>query len=232
MKTKLLLVTVILLSMSTSMLAQHRRGSQVRFKDSGKSEKEVIKESFANNDNPERMMEVGLTYNYQFGGKFYYYQNGYKELRVSDSDSYGITMSFPTNKWNTRLELSFFNQDTQISGDHGFGTEDLAVRYYQIGVVKEMPKGNIIPYGAFSMGAIELNPRGSGHDDVWKFALTLGGGVKYYFTKNIGLKIEGRMMVPIAYGGLYFGTSGSGASASATTLQAYIGGGLTFALTR
>lgn len=231
MKTKLLFVTVILLSISTSMFSQHRRGSTVRFKDQGKSDKEVMKDAYAKNDHPERVIELGYTYNYQFGGKTYAYTTAgrYTELKVSDSDSHAFSLSIPT-KWNTRLELAFFNQNTQVSGDYSFGTEDIAVRYYQIGVVKEMPKGNIIPYGAFSLGAVEVNPTNG--DDVWKFAITLGGGLKYYFTKNIGLKLEARMMVPIAYGGIYIGTGGSGASANSVTLQGYIGGGVTFALTR
>ncbi|MBE9487762.1 MAG: hypothetical protein IMY73_01120, partial [Bacteroidetes bacterium] len=62
--------------------------------------------------------------------------------------------------------------------------------------------------------------------------VTLGGGIKYYFTPKLGLKLEARMMAPIAYGGLYIGTGGSGVSASSVTLQGYIGGGATFALTR
>ncbi len=229
MKTKLLLVTAIILGISTSMFAQHRRGTQVKFKNSTKSDKELIKESFEA-ESPERLIEIGATYNYQFGGKFYYYYSGYRELRVSDSDSYGITASFPA-KWNTRLELSFFNQNTTLSGNYDFGSKDIAIRYYQIGVVKELPKGNLIPYGVFSLGAVELNPDND-YDTLWKFALTLGGGLKYYLTKNVGIKIEGRMMVPIAYGGLYFGTGGSGVSTSSATLQGYIGAGATFALTR
>jgi opacity protein-like surface antigen len=230
MKTKLLFLASLMLGITTATFAQHRRGTQVRFKDSGKSDKEVLKDSYSVSP-PDRVLEIGATYNYQFGGKFYYYLNGYRDLRVSDSESYGISLSVPTQKWNTRLELSFNNQQTTISGD-SYGRTDIAIRYYQIGVVKEIPKGNIIPYGAFSIGAVELNPDDKQYDEIWKFALTLGGGLKYYFNKNIGIKLEGRMMIPIAYGGLYFGTGGSGVSASSATVQGYIGGGLTFALTR
>lgn len=231
MKTKLLLTTAFILSISTSMFSQHRRGSQVRFKDSGKSDKEIMKENYARNDNPERVIELGYTYNYQFGGKTYAYTgNGrYTELKVNDSDSHAFSLSIPA-KWNTRLELAFFNQSTQVYGDYSFGSEDVDMRYYQIGVLKEMPKGNLIPYGAFSLGALEVDPTNG--DSVWKFAITLGGGLKYYFTKNIGLKLEARMMAPIAYGGIYLGTGGSGASVNSVTLQGYIGGGVTFALTR
>ena len=231
MKTKLLLVTVILLSVSTSMFSQHRRGTQARFKDSGKSDKEVMKEKYKN-EAPERLLELGYTYNYQFGGKTYaYYNTGYSEIQVSDSDSHAFTLSVPA-KWNTRLELYFSNQNTSLTGDRDFGTLDVAVRYYQIGVVKEIPKGKLIPYGAFTLGAVEINASGDNYDEVWKFAVTLGGGIKYYFTPKLGLKLQARMMAPIAYGGLYLGTGGSGVSASSVTLQGYIGGGVTFALTR
>ncbi len=226
MKIKLLFVTVIFLSISTSMLSQHRRGTQVKFKESGKSDN---KQSI---ENSTRIIELGATYNYQFGGKIHAFHNGrYKEFRVDDSESYTITASVPT-KWNTRIELSFFNQNSKISGGNNFGEEYLAIRYYQVGVIKEMPKGDIIPYGAFSVGAVELNPDGSRYDNIWKFALTLGGGLKYYITKSVGIKIEGRLMAPITYGGLYFGTGGSGVGASSYTVQGYIGGGVTFALTK
>jgi opacity protein-like surface antigen len=231
MKIKLLFLALLLLGFTVATFAQHKRGTQVRFKNTSKTQKEELRDSYSTST-PERVVEVGLTYNYQFGGKVYgYYGSRYSEFRFSDSESYGITLSFPT-KWNTRLEIAFANQNTTLSGDYNFGSSDVAVRYYQIGVVKEISKGKMIPYGAFSVGAVELNPDEKNFDEIWKFALTLGGGLKYYFTKNIGLKLEGRMMVPIAYGGLYFGTGGSGVSASSATVQGYIGAGVTFALTK
>ena len=233
MKNKITLIAILIFSISITAFSQHRRGSKVNFKSSGKSEKEVMKEAYAKNNNPERLVELGYTYNYQFGGKTYAYYNtgGYSEIEVSDSDSHAFTLSVPA-KWNTRLELYFSNQNTSLHGDRKFDPLDVAIRYYQIGVIKEIPKGKLIPYGAFSLGAVEINTSGNSYDDVWKFAISLGGGLKYYFNPRLGLKLEARMLAPIAYGGLYIGTGGSGVSASSATLQGYIGGGATFAITR
>ena len=228
MNLKKLLLTSLLISISITAFSQHRRGSRVNFKDSGKKEKPIS----ANYDDVERVVEIGIISAYQFGGKFYsYYAGTYGDVTISDGTAYGITASFPV-KWNTRAELSFQNQETSLSGWGIEGKHEAAIRYYQLGVVKEFPKGKMIPYGAFSLGAVELNFDEDNGYDTWKFAITLGGGLKYYFNRFIGIKLEAKMLVPISYGGLYIGTGGSGVSAGSTTIQGYVGGGLTFALTR
>ncbi|MCK5781779.1 MAG: hypothetical protein KAH10_04280 [Flavobacteriales bacterium] len=226
---KKLLGLLILLSLSITSYSQHRRGSQVNFKESGKKQEPLSKQF----ETKERLLEVGLIASYQFGGKFYAYTNNFvEEIRISDGTSYGITASI-ASKWNTRVELAFSWQETSMYGN---GTSDwregVSIRYYQIGVIKEMPNGKIIPYGTISMGAVQIDSENDRYSDEWKFAITLGGGLKYYLTDAIGIKLEARMMAPISYGGLYLGTGGSGVSAGSATMQGYFGGGLTFALAR
>ena len=231
MNSKKILGLLLLLTISISSYSQHRRGAEVNFKESGKEdEKPSSSTEFVT---PDRLIEIGVIGAYQFGGKFYSYSNGFaEEIKMSDATSYGITASIES-KYNTRVELAFSWQTTSM---YGYGTsdwsEDVAIRYYQIGVIKEIPRGKLIPYGTFSMGAVEIASKGDLNFDEWKFALTLGGGLKYYLTKSIGIKLEARMLVPISYGGLYIGTGGSGTSVGSTTVQGYIGGGITFALVR
>ncbi|MEN8138543.1 MAG: hypothetical protein ABFR62_08920 [Bacteroidota bacterium] len=217
---------LFLLIISLSSYGQQRRGSQVRFVETEKQQNSLY--------TPERKLEIGLISAYQWGGKFYSYRFG--ELKITDGTSYGISLSFPL-KWHSRIELSFLDQITSISYRDGLRYEHINtdIRYYQVGVIKELPKGKMVPYGAFSLGAVQADATESRKEE-WNFAITLGGGIKYYINDHIGIKIESRMLAPISFGGLYFsigsGGTGTGVEAGATTLQGYIGGGLTFSLVK
>ena len=232
MKLKLLFVAVLLVTVNFTQ-AQVRRGSQASFNNNTEAKKEKPSSSSTHDFLGERKLEISGLYAYQFGGKFYTYvgnnlNSRYEEVKAQDSDSYGISLSIPTSKWNTRLELSFIDQATTVKTS--LAEHDVNIRYYQIGGIKEIPKGNMIPYGLLTMGATQIAT--SNHSDVWAFSITLGGGLKYYFNKTIGLKLEGRMLAPINYGGIYLGTGGSGVSASSSTLQGFIGAGLVFNLVK
>ena len=68
---KKLLGTVLLLTITITSFSQHRRGSQVNFKDSPKKESDLFNVGVTN-----RKFEVGVTGGYQFGGNFYSYNYG------------------------------------------------------------------------------------------------------------------------------------------------------------
>ena len=234
MKTKTLLLVLFSLFLSAGLSAQHRRGSTANFNSGSSNDSQ---KSY-NNGPVSRKVEVGLIGGYQFGGKLYTYNYG--EVKIADGVGYGATMSFPIPvKWNSRIELSFMNQKTSVSyrdPQEGYTKTGISVRYYQIGMVKEFPKGKAIPYGVFSLGASQIDPEDNHNSEEWAFAINLGGGLKYYITDIIGIKIEGKIMAPIQFGGLYFGVgsggTSSGVSAGSYTMQGYIGGGLTLNLVR
>ena len=77
---------------------------------------------------------------------------------------------------------------------------------------------NIRPFGAFTLGTTYFTPQEGGYQDEWKFSMTLGGGVKIWFSDRVGIRLQGRLMLPMFWGGAGFsvGTGGSGF---------YLGGG-------
>jgi hypothetical protein len=69
---------------------------------------------------------------------------------------------------------------------------DVDVEYLQIGGVGTFPSAyEFEPYLLGSIGAASFSPSGGG-DDETVFALSLGGGLKYYFNDRFGLRFEGR----------------------------------------
>jgi len=218
--TKLSLV-IILLSLSFGLSAQQ-------------NSKQTAKPQ-----SPQRKLEFSATAGYQFGGSLH--DPVYGKVKFNDSDAYSFSLSAPIPiKWNSRIEFAFMNQNTSVSfrnpSTREYETRDIAVRYYQMGIIKEFPMGNLLPFAAFSLGALQVDPVDNHISNEWAFAVNMGAGAKYYFNDMIGLKIEGKLLAPIQFSGLYLniGTGGpsSGVSAGSYTLQGYFGGGLVVNLVR
>ena len=76
--------------------------------------------------------------------------------------------------------------------------------------------------------------------DRWNFSASLTGGMKYYFTDYIGLKIFARLLLPMEFygGGAYCGigtggvSCGLGVSSWAFIVQGDFGAGLIFRINR
>ena len=176
-------------------------------------------------------VEISGMYGYGFGGQL----NGYKgDLSIMDSDSWGATISIPVQR-GIRAVLAFYRQDSHLdiryySGGYSEQLFDMAVEYYQIGAIRELRTGKAIPYGMFTAGAVRFAPRTDLYDDEWKFAVTLGLGVKFNLNNRFGLRIQGQMLMPVMWAGgsLWCGTGGcsAGISSGSVVLQGSILGGL------
>jgi hypothetical protein len=77
----------------------------------------------------------------------------------------------------------------------------------------------------------------SGMDDVWRFAIGIGAGMKVMFTERIGIRLQGRLLMPMYFAGVGFyagiGTGGASSGLSLNTgsviFQGDFQGGLVFA---
>ena len=151
---------------------------------------------------PVRAQQVEVTplVGYQFGGKFTV-QRG--TLNIKDDLNYGVIMDI-TVKPNAQLELSYSRQDTRVEF-RGVGFEnvniDATVEYWQIGGLVEYPKDRVRPFGLFTLGATHFNPKATGVSSVWRFSGTIGGGVKVFLSPNVGLRLQGRLLLPYISGG-------------------------------
>jgi opacity protein-like surface antigen len=150
-----------------------------------------------------QQVEITPLIGYQFGGKVTV-QRG--TLNIKDSMNYGVILDI-TVRPNTQLELSYSRQDTRVEV-RGVNIDnpihDATVEYWQIGGLVEYPKDRVRPFGLFTLGATHFNPKTAGVSSVWRFSGTIGGGVKVFLSPNIGLRLQGRILLPYLSGGSSF----------------------------
>lgn len=177
---------------------------------------------------------------YQFGGKLRMYEGDFK---LEDGMNYGLAMDIEVAK-DTKLELFWSHMESRASFvpywnyDYlDYDPADMNVGYIQIGSVREINMDNIRPFGVFTLGTTYFKPQNqttTNYSDVWKFSMTLGGGVKIWISDRIGIRAQGRLMLPMFWGGVGFsaGTGGSGFTIGGGTsmVQGDFSGGLIIAL--
>jgi hypothetical protein len=147
-----------------------------------------------------------------------------------------------------QVELYYSRSDTR--GDFvafrgpTYRLTDLSVNYFQIGFLRTVKKvKNVTLYGIGSLGATLFAPSGESYnetprtyyfEDWWLFSITAGGGAKVWLSEKVGLRFEGRVMMPITWagGGFMVGTGGSGfyLGGGSAILQASMSAGIIIAL--
>ena len=189
---------------------------------------------------------------YMFGGsvKYTYYYGGYSyspKLDLKDGLNYGISVLVPLQSL-VDLELNWTRMDKveAILTTGGYSgpdfTEDelfVSSNYFQVGGISKFynsKNSSVQPFGSFSLGAtwFDTSPTSnsdySSYQDVWKFSVTLGLGVKVMFSERVGIMLRGRLMMPMTFSGagFYVGTGGSGMSMNSWVypLQGDFNGGL------
>ena len=177
-------------------------------------------------------IEITPQYGYQIGAKYSYY-GGY--LKLTDSDQYGLTVGAPISD-NVQLEFMWAQQNATVRIKdplYGYPREtdvtDIKVNHYQIGVNHIFGYGDAVPFFGMSAGWSTFNPDDRQYNSSTKFELGISGGLKYFFTNNLGIRLQTQLLMPIDWGGVYFSNSGSGVSVGGTILQLNFSGGFIFA---
>ncbi len=177
---------------------------------------------------------------YMFGGRIRFYEG---ELRINDNANFGVALSTEIRP-GFQFELSWSQMQSNASFRPNYGYEDFAgdfdvnVNYFQAGGIWEMDKGKIHPYGLFSLGTTWFDAREKNIDDVWRFSIALGGGAKVWFSDHVGIRLQGRFLVPMYFsgGGIFCGIGTGGSScgvslgAGSTILEGDLTAGLMFKL--
>lgn len=177
---------------------------------------------------------------YQFGGKLRMYEG---DIKLQDGMNYGLMLDIEVAK-DTKLELFWSQMDSYAEFKPFYNYEylqvdpvDMNIGYIQIGTVREINMDNIRPFGSFTLGTTYFKPQNqttTNYSDDWQFSVTLGGGAKIWLSDRIGIRLQGRLMLPMFWGGagFSFGTGGSGFTVGAGTsmVQGDFTGGLIIAL--
>jgi len=125
------------------------------------------------------------------------------ELKIDNSFDYGAALDIRISD-DLLIELLYNRMDTEVglrkeyynTTDYLF---DMSVEYFQGGVQVETETGQFRPFAAFTIGATYFNPKDYNYESDWKFSFTAGGGIKYYFSDNLGVRAQWRFLVPIYF---------------------------------
>ncbi len=177
-------------------------------------------------------VEIKPQYGYQVGAKYNYY-GGY--LKLESSDQYGLTfginatddisVEFMWAQQNTDIRIKdfqFYPQETTLT--------DVVVNHYQIGAIHMFGYSDARPFAGLSAGWSSFNPDLDRYDGTTTFTLGITGGLKYFFTDRIGIRIQSQLLMPVSWGGVYVGGGGSGVTAGGSILQLNFSGGLIIGL--
>ena len=180
---------------------------------------------------------------WSFGGAFETNASGALgagELRVPDSFSWGLVVSFLAHM-GSAVELLYSRQDSDIEFDPAAGGTNtplpggFAFNYVQIGGRQEFGHSEKLrPFITGSLGINVLDPKAEGLGSSTRFSWSVGGGAKYMFSsQRVGIRSDIKLWVtPVPSGdygvwcGFYACVAGEG---TAWVNQGQWTGGLVFA---
>jgi len=133
-----------------------------------------------------------------------------------------------------QMVLLYHRQDTELIFRKPGGLEDsagdIALEYWHIGGMSGVQRGNIMPFGMFTLGGTRIIPKFEGATgDTWKFSVLFGLGAKIYINERVGLRVQGRLPWTILSGGAALGCGTGGCYTSvggSGIVQADVSGGL------
>ncbi len=188
-------------------------------------------------------VEITPSFGYQFGSKLNY---GPNYLKIKDSEQWGVTIGFETFS-NTMVELSYFHHGTTINvrdiiiSPSETRLADLSGDWIMVGGTRYFPNGKIRPFLGGALGLAFFSPSNENRDIInrsisseTKFAFSFKGGVNIMFSDRVGLNLQGNLMLPINWGGVYIsggtGGVGTGVTLGSTTVIGGFSTGLVFRL--
>jgi len=119
-----------------------------------------------------------------------------QRVRFDGSGVYGVALDIPLS-YNWQIEVLAERQKTSLRADVGLLSPahklgDITLDFYQAGFLYQWGRGQVNPYIVATGGVARLQP--DFPDLVAKdyFAGSLGGGVKVFFSRNVGIRLDAR----------------------------------------
>jgi opacity protein-like surface antigen len=162
---------------------------------------------------------------------------------IDGSPSYGAALRARVRPGGT-VELLWViaPTTTHVRSSLATGSADLTIHYFQLGGTSGFRRDRLEPYLAGSLGAalysvgnlvIAGGTRFEG-SDIWRFAFTLGGGLKIWLAENLAVQLEARMLAPVWFqsGSVFVGAGGAAFAVSGgiPVVEGNFTGGLVLAM--
>lgn len=179
-------------------------------------------------------VEITPFYGYRFGGNFQDYYTG-ADLNVNDDASYGASLGWNVNEELT-VELLWSRQDSGIDVSllNTLTRVPLTVDQWMVGGFYRYDTGNgkFVPFLGGGLGFTHFGSSAAGAGSSNRFGIYLDGGIKYMFSRHVGLRadLRGYFTWVDSGGGTVCGTYGCYAEYSGSFfIQGEATGGLVFA---
>jgi len=145
-------------------------------------------------------LEIAPFYGVRFGGNMTEAQTG-ESVEVEPSGSVGATVSLALPSEREFVEFLYSYQDSQLSSDIQSKSIQVRTEVWQLGINREFPYDDdrVKPFLVGLLGFTNMD-YSNNIGATTLFSLGLGGGVKYFPTKNVGLRLDLRGFVSIVDG--------------------------------
>ncbi|MCL6259044.1 porin family protein [Aquiflexum sp. TKW24L] len=152
--------------------------------------------------------------------------------RLGDGQNWGGNLGFSLNK-NMEIELSYNYMSTRATASSPLITNRVDVRtnvhYAMIGANRLFPTSDAMTFFAgFKMGTGTLAFPDREYRNITKFSLGFQGGMKYFATERIGIRLQANLMMPVlAAGGSLWWSPGGGTAVGLSTFSPIVQFGFT-----
>lgn len=142
-------------------------------------------------ESPAQAVQLAPFAGYAFGGSL---------LSTADEQTYSIKSGFAyggtadfriSPGW--QFELLYSRQETKLEGTGVTPGADLNVERYMAGFQEEKGDGPSRWFGTILLGATRFVPALPGSSGTTRFSAGVGLGTKSFFSRNVGLRLEGRL---------------------------------------
>jgi len=110
-------------------------------------------------------------------------------IDLKETDSFGIILSMKKNL-DTNYDFLFSRQNTELKSSTV--TESLRIDYYHLGGTIFYDYDKLHPFVSGGLGATHISPANDAFSSETKFSLSVGGGLEFPLTQNVGLRLEAR----------------------------------------
>jgi len=144
--------------------------------------------------------EVGPTVGQRFGGRFVETETGTVH-DVNAAPAYGFFVGRNFDYGNREAEFLYSRQesDMDLNGFNGMDEVNLSIEQYYFGLTQLFGEDKFRPFLEGLIGFTHFN-----FSDAFKaqtlFSLGAAGGFRYYATKHIGLRLDGRVYATFSGG--------------------------------
>ena len=145
---------------------------------------------------------------YHFGGSIWS-ETLERQYSFKSGLDYGGTLDIALSEtW--RVEFLYLRQETSLESSGIAGPSfDVTLERYMIGIQEEKGEGSVKAFGVLLAGATRLIPGLEDAGSETYFSAGLSLGVKTFFTRNVGLRFEGRgFYTRVSGGGGFYCTAG------------------------